>query len=229
MGTHQTLEEAFEETRAFGERGAICPHCGVLAGYEQVFKNSFDMGFFELHDPAAPSVLYLARCRSCRRGVLGVVKANQARLLWPTQGWPDNSPPELDEAFRADYDEARVVLPHSAKAASVLTRRCLQAVLRHKIRVKQSRLYDEIEEASSSDLLSKSTGRALHHIREIGNIGAHAKQSTPDAGDTDLALTLVNVTPKEAAYTLKVLEMLFNDLYVVPAQQAEMQAQLNLK
>ena len=229
MESQQTLATVFAQRKSFDDVSAICPNCGAFVGFQHIATQGCAARFIDRGPRDGSAAIHLARCRSCNGGVIGAVEAGDAMLIWPGQGWPDKSPPDLDEAFKADYDEARAVLPHSAKAAAVLTRRCLQSILRHKMNVKPSNLYNEIEEASKSDLLSKPAGDALHHVREIGNIGAHAKQSAIGEDETDPALTLVEVKPNEAAYTLQVLEMLFNDLYVVPTQQAEMQAQLASK
>ena len=164
MGSQQTLEEVFGLARKFADVSGICPHCGVLAGFIPVTESGFHGRFFGQQGVATNCHMLLAKCRSCQGGVFGILENDQAALLWPTQGWPDKSPADLAEAFKADYDEARAVLPFSAKAAAVLTRRCVQAVLRHKIGVSKSSFYNEIEEASKSELLSKPTGDALHHV-----------------------------------------------------------------
>ena len=75
-------------------------------------------------------------------------------------------------------------------------------------------LFQEIEGAIAKDDLSKPTKAAIHHVREIGNWGAHPNE--------DQASVLIEVTEDEARYTLEVVELLFNDLYVTPQKVASM-------
>ena len=83
-----------------------------------------------------------------------------------------------------------------------------------KISVKGGRLKDEIDEALKSNLLTAATKEALHEVRQIGNWAAHPAE--------DMAGYLIDVTGAEAGFTLDVLELLFQDLYVTPKRLAEM-------
>ena len=113
------------------------------------------------------------------------------------------------------------MFPLSPMASAVLARRCLQQVIRTKLEIKKDRLFDEIAEAVKRPELSKPTAAALDHVREIGNWGAHPAQ--------DQASEIVEVSPEEAEYTLGVLELLFEDLYVTPARIASMEARVRAK
>jgi hypothetical protein len=106
-------------------------------------------------------------------------------------------------------------------AAAVLARRCLQRVIRAKLRITKKNLFDEIEEAVKREELSKPTRDALDHVRTIGNWAAHPVE--------DQASTIIDVSAEQAEYTLRVLELLFNDLYVVPEKTAAMNAKLKAK
>jgi len=131
-------------------------------------------------------------------------------LLWPLDTWADRAPDKLDKDIRKAYDEARAVLPLSSMAAAVLARRCLQHVIRRKLGIERARLFDEIAEAEKREELAKPTRESLHHVREIGNWGAHPS--------VDQANTIIDVDRGEATYTLEALEMVFQDLYAAPAR-----------
>ena len=138
-------------------------------------------------------------------------------VLWPRRIRPDKAPPDLDDDdAKRYYDEARKVIDDSPAAAAALSRRVLQHVLRSKmkIRVKGGRLKDEIDQALKSNLLTAATKDALDAVRQIGNWAAHPAE--------DMAGYLIDVTGAEAGFTLDVLELLFQDLYVTPKRLAEM-------
>ncbi|GMV27832.1 MAG: hypothetical protein AMXMBFR58_38630 [Phycisphaerae bacterium] len=150
------------------------------------------------------------------------------RLVWPAHTPPDRAPANLDPEIRAVYNEARLVLPLSPRSSAVLARRVVQHVIRTELEIQKSTLFAEIEEAIKSPRLTKPVRDALDHVRKIGNRGAHpenkrgASQEGSEAvgteADNDEAKTLMDVSPEDAAYTLGVVELLFNDLYAVPAR-----------
>lgn len=142
-------------------------------------------------------------------------------LLWPVDHWPDRGPPDLEPEIKEVYDEARAILALSPRAAATLVRRCLQHLIRAKLGINEKRLYDEIEKAIKREELTKTTQGQLHHIREIGNWGAHPAE--------DASQSIIDVNHEEAAYTFEVLEMLFQDLYVAPAKAAQMKARIAKK
>jgi len=109
----------------------------------------------------------------------------------------------------------------SPMAAAVLARRCLQHVIRAKLGIEKDNLFQEISEAATREELSMPTRKALDHVRHFGNWGAHPVQ--------DQASQIIEVTPEEAEYTLQVLELLFEDLYVKPLKIATMAAKIEDK
>ncbi|MCA8936471.1 MAG: DUF4145 domain-containing protein [Planctomycetes bacterium] len=102
-------------------------------------------------------------------------------------------------------------------ATAVLARRCIQHVIRVRLNITGRTLFGEILEAVKRPELTIATRDALDHVRQIGNWGAHPIK------EADESETIIEVTEEDAAYTLDVVELLFNDLYVVPARVARMQ------
>jgi hypothetical protein len=94
-------------------------------------------------------------------------------------------------------------------------------VIREKLGIKKKTLFEEIQEAATREELAKPTRDSLDDVRRIGNWGAHPVE--------DQANTIIEVTGEEAEYTLEVLELLFNDLYVVPSHIQSMQAKMKAK
>lgn len=207
----------------------ICPHCGSVAAFENVAFQDIAKGKpfpFEDADRCIALRTQVAKCLACNGIVFGMIKRQPdnlqiAHYLWPLEAWPDRAPEQVEPEIRHAYDEARAVLPLSPMAAAVLARRCLQHVLRKQLGIEKTRLFDEIEEAESSEALSKPTRDALHHVREIGNWGAHASVDQSDA--------LIEVTRAEAEYTLEAVEMVFHDVYVATARAVAMEARIQQK
>lgn len=218
----QSLSDAFAGSGNLADLVALCPHCGSKTAFQLIVRG---VGGALLHPDDGQEIKHIvtARCRGCRCLVVGAVRDGPTLgvLLWPTESWPDRAPSDLEPDVRKTYDEARAVLCSSPMAAAVLARRCLQQVIRLKLGITKDRLFDEIEEALKRDELTKPTREALHHVREIGNWGAHPV--------LDQSRALIDVERPEAEYTLRTLELLFHDLYVVPAEAEAMNALIKQK
>ena len=120
---------------------------------------------------------------------------------------PDYIPPAIVE----DYKEACLIRDLSPKASATLSRRCLQGMIREFWKVKRKRnLWEEIE--AIKDKVDALTWKAIHGVREIGNIGAHMKE--------DINL-IVDVEPKEAQVLIGLIEMLFKDWYVARKEKED--------
>jgi hypothetical protein len=222
----KNLSSVFKAGGTFEHVGATCPHCGFAAaafdsiGYvEMAAKQVFAQG----HQWGGVKA---GKCKICMGLVLGVYNEDGAGhrygvFLWPGDEWPDSSPPGLEDDIKAAYDEARSILALSPRAAATLARRCLQDVIRKKLGIKEKNLFHEIAKAVEGEELTRPTKDSLDHVREIGNWGAHSIE--------DQSQTIIDVTADEAAYTLEVLELVFQDLYATPDRTAEMAKRLAKK
>ena len=148
-----------------------------------------------------------------------------ARLVYPKGSQRPPCPGEVQAQhpeIAADYSEACVVLPDSAKASAGLSRRCLQHLLQEKAGTTKRDLADQIQEVLDSNQLPSHLNENLDAIRSIGNFAAHPIKST-SSGE------IVDVEPGEAEWNLDVLEQLFDFYYVQPAITARKRAALNEK
>ena len=113
---------------------------------------------------------------------------------------PDNSakpqPDFIPVSLREDYVEACRIRDLSPKASATLARRCLQGIIRDFAGIKERSLYHEIEKlrelresGSAPQGISDDSIEALHHVRSLGNIGAHMER------DIDV---IIPVEPSEA-------------------------------
>ena len=202
---------------------ALCPACGRPSLLEILGNVGIDRRAKVMGKPTGHVFAY--KCVACEALILAhrsyipqaTEESQVCSVLWPRRILPDKAPPDLDDDHaKRYYDQARTVIDDSPAAAAALSRRVLQHVLRTKMKitVKGGRLKDEIDEALKSNLLTAATKDALHEVREIGNWAAHPAE--------DMAGYLIDVTGAEAGFTLDVLELVFQDLYVTPKRLAEM-------
>lgn len=229
MAHIKTIQQVFVETVGKSQAALTgeCPHCGVNSLFhttgsvvgQSVHFGDQEKGLVEIK---------VFECHSCSGVVVGAAYPKfgafdkfQNIFLWPMAEWPNRAPAELDHEIRRDYDEARCTIGLSPRAGAVFARRCLQHVIRKKMNITKKQLVDEIEEAELDDRLTMPVRSALHAVRKFGNIGAH-----PEYDD---AMTLIDVEPEEAAYTLEAVELLFRDLYEIPRKADEMTARLQQK
>ena len=112
----------------------------------------------------------------------------------------------------ADYYEACRIRDLSPKASATLARRCIQGMIRDFCKIAMPTLYAEIEqlkerteEGTAPPGVSLESVEATHHVREIGNIGAHMEK--------DINL-IVDVDPGEAQALIELIELLFAEWYV---------------
>jgi Domain of unknown function (DUF4145) len=127
-----------------------------------------------------------------------------------------------DEAFRKDFREAVSILPHSPRASVMMSRYCLQKLLRIKAGVKKGKLHKEIQEVIDSNTLPGYLIPDIDAIRNLGNLGAHPSEDT-NTGE------IVEVEQDEAEWLIEVLRTLLDFYFVKPAQQQKRMNNLNEK
>ena len=128
-------------------------------------------------------------------------------------------PEYIPEPLREDYYEACRIRDLSPKASATLSRRCIQGMIRDFCGISKATLYEEIETLKNqSDTGNEPKGvdaeavEALHHVRSIGNIGAHMQR------DIDI---IVPVDPGEAQALIELIELLFDEWYVARQKRAQ--------
>ncbi len=129
--------------------------------------------------------------------------------------------PLVPETYRADYQEAAALLELSPRMSAVLSRRILADLLEEYAGLEQSLLSARIE-AFIADANHPSRLREnLHHLREIGNFGAHTQK--------DDQAVIVDVGRDEAEWTLDILDGLFDYFIIAPERDRQMREALNEK
>lgn len=113
---------------------------------------------------------------------------------------PTNTPDFIAE----DYKNAHKLLDVYHNASAAMSRRCLQAILRHEYEIPkniENNFFKEIKYVIEQNDLSSTLLGVLDHIRKIGNIGAH-----PDK--------IISVSYEDAEICLTILSDLLDEFYV---------------
>lgn len=173
-------------------------------------------------------------CPACKKSILRIGKLeirdnNLAVYEW-RQVFPIGSnrgpvPNDVPKDIAADYNEAALVLPLSAKASAALSRRCLQSVLDN-AGYKQKDLSQQIDAVIAEIDTTKALPTGVHMIvdaiRNFGNFSAHKITDKT-------SLQVIEVEPHEAEFCLDTLDAVFDHYYVKPAQAKAMKDALNAK
>ncbi len=134
----------------------------------------------------------------------------QQRLLPASYAKPQ--PEFIPVALREDYYEACAIRDLSPKASATLARRCLQGMIRDFAKIREKTLFQEIEKLralAEADAAPKGVSddsiESLHHVRSLGNIGAHMEKDIN---------VIISVEPAEAQILIELIETLFEEWYV---------------
>lgn len=199
-----------------------CPHClvEINPNFGETFLNRDKESYWSIFTMNCPNpdcgkkIIDLASGEPNRDqhnrviGGLKIVKTRQTVRPFASSRPP--VPPDVDDLFAKDYNEACLILSLSPKASAALSRRCLQNILREKAGVKKGDLSNEIQQIIDSNSLPSHLSESIDAIRNIGNFAAHPLKST-STGE------IVDVEFGEAEWLLDVLETLFDFYFVQPA------------
>jgi hypothetical protein len=136
-------------------------------------------------------------------------------LCVPPRGSPKPVDGRIPEEYRKDYQEAWAVLNDSPKMAATLGRRIAADLLDQYADCKQFNFAEQVDAFAKSGRHPKEITEPLDSIKELGDLGAHTKRHRE-------TLAIVEATPKQAEWTLKVVERLFDYLILRPIEDREM-------
>lgn len=202
-----------------------CPYCGKPVTIQ---SSNWTSGFIsigdKLHNNAFGTIAfrYGATCcpnDACRQVALecslvefqeynerGVTKTKVTRTIQSWKLMPDSMakpqqhvPPHIVRT----YEQACRIVALSPDASATMSRRCLQAMIRDFWDVKgKPNLFQEIE--AIKEKVGGPVWKAIHAVRDFGNIGAHMEQ------DVNL---IQEVDNKEAEKLIALIEFLFRQWY----------------
>lgn len=152
--------------------------------------------------------LNMYRCPSCKQVTvktigLGKQYENEITNIYP-KSLAKQLPHFIPSVIIEDYQEAYSILNLSPKASATLSRRCLQSIIRGFWKItNEKNLYDEIE--SVKDFVSPEVAKAMHSMRQLGNIGAHSEKDINK---------IIDVEPHEAEILIKFIEFMIEISYI---------------
>jgi len=204
---------------------ATCPHCAKTV---VLIKADFTHPSSDFAVPGEETVcvgrkglliLQFSKCPACLNSIVHASKGTSAFFVQPRVPLRRPIHTSVPQNLRTDYDEAVLVLNDSAKASAALSRRCLQ----HFLVLQGAKKHDLVDQlAEIYTTLPSYVQPYVDHIRQLGNISAHPKQSK-STGE------IVDVEPGEAEWMLELLEELFDHYYTKPAEAQVKQAALRAK
>lgn len=214
---------------------AKCPHCQVGVRFEAVPWRSLDGDDFGVKPPMIAIgprqdlKLVVAACPACGKIVVTAQAgkldgrafrdAGQEQVIWPFIGIRPPASGYVPADIGADYNESALVLSISPKASAALSRRCLQAVLRH-AGYNQHDLAKQITAVLPS--LPDAIAANVDAVRNVGNFAAHPLKSQASG-------EIIEVEAEEAEWNLDVLDALFDYYYIQPAIAQQRRDALNAK
>ena len=209
-----------------------CPYCGLL----QVLSEGENLQIYDEiencvktseHEDIGFRVVSIACLnKQCKKLSLTILLSKVWRAFkrstlnseQPIKVWkllPDSiakpQPDYIPAPIRKDYEEACKIANLSPNASAVLSRRCLQSMIRDFCKIKEKTLHKEIEKLKTSveehkiPSVTEESIQAIDNIRKMGNIGAHMEKPTG---------ILIDIEPEEATLLIQLIETLFKDWYV---------------
>lgn len=184
-----------------------CPHCKKKSNLD--FKPTVQdrpikmvSGFLYCHVCEKQSKLI------CLEGELEKRTIKNFKELWISPPVEEEVPEEVnDEDIRRDYKEAILCLDISPRASAMMSRYCLQKILRRKGGIQKSSLKKELQDAIQEDSKLFKIKEQLKAVKDVGNYANH------DSNDIETG-ELIDVTYEEADYLIEIIKILLDIYYV---------------
>lgn len=196
----------------FDERWTFrdCPHCGVRDAQFGVLGQAGIQAQRPGGHPAHWTVLACPRCA----GVVaiehsGAQSVPTIRRVIPTEDESSVGIRHMPPGIRQTYGDAvRVLQAGVPSAAAVLLRRTLEGAAAHH-GITERTLVKSIEAMIENGLVTPSFGKVLHHVRLVGNQGAH--------------YTDEELTEEQAQQALRFTAALLRNVFEVPGELAQLE------
>jgi Domain of unknown function (DUF4145) len=193
-----------------------CPHCTVTI-HSSWDENDVRVGgqhtFWQTQGMKCPACgKYIFRFGQRRILNQKLVDPAEWDLIFPKGSNRGPVPPDVPKDIAADYNEAALVLPLSAKASAALSRRCLQSILRgagHPQYDLSKQIEAVLAETDTRKALPTGVHTIVDAIRQFGNFAAHKITDKT-------TLEVIDVESHEAEFCLDILDALFDHYYTRP-------------
>lgn len=186
----------------FEKKQFNCPHCGVFA--EQQWRDVTANTYNHLHRTPFKA----AFCVHCEESSYWF----DGRMLVPNDTPIELPHPDLPDACRLDYEEAREIVSRSPRGAVALLRLCLQKLM-PELGEKGKHINDDIKSLVASGLSSR-VQQALDICRVVGNNAVHPGElNISDTPEIAYSLfRMINFIVEDRITKPKEIEVLYSQL-----------------
>jgi hypothetical protein len=194
-----------------------CPKCKTR------FHSRVDIVTAWVDDPPADQQvdIRIALCPECGQFFVYAAVPDWKLIYPPIREQVDLSK-YVPENLHRDFVAAQEVHESSPEASAMLSRRCLQRVIREYFNISKGTLEQEINSIVADGMLPSHLAEDLHTVRIVGNFAAHPTKSV----DTN---EILPVEPGESQWLLDILEGLFDYCFVARKKAETRRGALNQK
>jgi len=153
---------------------------------------------------------------------VGMTYSSEEWLAVPRKRASRPIDPLVPDEFSKPYVRASLILEDAPDMSGILSRRILADLLKKYANRPEKNLTNQIDAFFKETAHPSRVKENLHHLREIGNFGAHTQ--TDRATDE-----IIDVSPDEAEWTLNVLDGLFDYFIVGPERDKQRRASFDAK
>jgi hypothetical protein len=182
-----------------GADGFVCPHCHAYSN-----QKWDDIKFYN------GSFGRVGKCQKCEHHSIWV----DGKMFYPKSSTAPSAHKEMPEDVKRDYDEARLVLDDSPRAAAALLRLAIQRLLENHFGADNYSINSEIGDLVEEGVISPRIQRALDAVRVVGNNSVHpGEMNMDDNRETASALfMLINEIVDEAIARDKRIDSVYEQL-----------------
>jgi len=158
-----------------------CPHCTVAV------HSAWSSTALGLGGKHSGWVGHVMACPNCKKHIvlLENLATNERRVVYPQGSNRGPVPPDVPKEIAADYNEAALVIAHSAKASAALSRRCLQTIFRE-----AGYLQKDLAKQIDAVLAETDTTKALPCVYRKPNLVHNGDEVRPGSSANLLNLSL---------------------------------------
>lgn len=203
-----------------------CPYCGIEFSFNSEsfrsmttsFEFPFGRDIRSSRNETNPVHINHYCCPSCRRvSTIAVLSKDKIVIPIMPASLAKSFPPYIPENILEDYNEAFAILHLSPKASAMLSRRCLETIIKDFWGVDKYKLSRAID--ILKDDIPEELANVLESFRIIGNAAAHFK--------LDSFGIPINVHYADAHNLLLLIELLFNEWYIARHKRASLYEAIN--
>lgn len=181
-----------------------CPYCDAYAQMD--WKYWAENPYF--------TIVEMATCKHCNKASFwfgSAIPEVAGKIMFPLVTSAPMPHPDMPDDVKADYLEARDVLPYSTRAAAALIRLALQRLCIH---LGKNKKIDKAIGELVQDGLPQGVQRALDSIRIIGNESVHPGELQDDDIDKSVGsmFELLNFIVEDRIARLKKIDSIYESL-----------------